>query len=240
MAVASTRMLIIGVSRQTYGRFAPLLERREFDVNRVPSSAAALELLTAVRFDVAVIASGITDPGLPETVRRMRASGCASRHASIVVLADAHDRAVAESLVGRGVSRIIDTLAPAEKLEHEVALLLETAPRLAIRLPTQLDTRLGKGPNKLFCQTENISTTGMLLRMPRRPPLNEQVDFEIHLPAHPDPLRGIATVVRYTQPDREGTDGIGARFDSFHRDDHDRLRAFLEKHLDANARRSLA
>jgi hypothetical protein len=232
-------MLIIGVSRETYGRFAPVLERREFDVNRVPSSAAALELLTAVRFDVAVVASGVADPGLPETVRRMRTPECASRHASIVVLADTHDRAVAQSLVGRGVSRIIDTLAPAEKLEHEVALLLETAPRLAIRLPTHLDTRLGKGPNKLFCQTENISITGMLLRMPRRPPLNEQVDFEIHLPAQSDPLRGVATVVRYTQPDREGTDGIGARFDSFSHSDHDRLKGFLEKHLDDTVHRPL-
>lgn len=51
MGSQSTDILVVGVDRERYARFAPLLERREFEVNRVPSSRAAQELLTSVRFE---------------------------------------------------------------------------------------------------------------------------------------------------------------------------------------------
>ena len=105
------------------------------------------------------------------------------------------------------------------------------APRLALRAPTRVVLNLDERPLRTFCQTENVSETGMLLRGFGHYPPGTTIDFEINIPGESDPIRGSAVIARVTNPALEHLEGVGARFDHFLGQDRARLTDYLSEHL---------
>lgn len=228
MAASRRNVLVVGVDPVHYERFAPLLRRADLDVDRVPSAAGAIALVNAVGFDVVIVHGEVVDAPLVDVVRAVRRPGGPSLRASVMVLATAASLAAAQELVGHGVNRVVEVDGSPERIQELVAVLLRTAPRLAVRLPARLDVQVGAGVNRLFCQTENMSASGMLVRMPRNLPLGEEVDFEVYLPGEREALEGTGKVVRHTRPDRENAVGVGMQFTAFKGDGRRRLSTCLD------------
>jgi hypothetical protein len=116
-------------------------------------------------------------------------------------------------------------------IREQMFSLLEVAPRTSVRLPTNLETALGGSGRELFCQTENISATGMFVRTRHRPSLGSTVVFKIHLADEGGTIFGRGEMVRHSSPDQEGIDGVAVRFLSFARDGAVRLQDFLENRV---------
>ena len=146
----------------------------------------------------------------------------------MVVLAEPHRVEAAQALMGRGVNRVMLVSDPPELIGQQISSLLHVAPRRAARLSTQLNANIGSGPMRSFCQTVNLSATGMLLRTQRRVGLGEEVAFEIQLGDQGGPLSGRGVVVRHAAGAGVGLEGIGIRFLDFEGDGESRLRSFLE------------
>jgi hypothetical protein len=91
--------------------------------------------------------------------------------------------------------------------------------------------QLEQRPLRTFCQTENVSETGMLLRGFGHYPPGTTIDFEINIPGQPDPIRGSATIARTTNLSLERLEGVGARFESFLGGDQGRLTEYLNEHI---------
>ncbi len=133
--------------------------------------------------------------------------------------------------VGVGINRAIPTDNAEELLAASIAELATVAPRLALRAPTRVVLQLEQRPLRTFCQTENISETGMLLRGFGHYPPGTTIDFEINIPGQSDPIRGTATIARTTNVSLERMEGVGARFQTFIGQDEGRLTEYLNDHL---------
>jgi CheY-like chemotaxis protein len=229
-----SRILVAGIERTAFEAFAPVLQRRELVVDRVSSQEAGIAVACSATFDLIILDSEPREQTLKEIVAAMRAPKCASRGAAILVLTEPNGVEAAQALLGHGVNRVMLTSDPPEIIGQQVAVLLEVAPRVETRLSTRLDTAVGEGANQLFCQTENVSASGMLVRTQRRLEIGEMVAFEIHLGDQEGPIAGRGEVRRYARPDREGVDGIGIRFVGFGVGGEERLGAFLRKALAHN------
>ena len=80
-----------------------------------------------------------------------------SRGAAILVLAEPDQVDVARALRSRGVNRVMLVTDPPEIICDQMANLLEVAPRVQIRLATNVEAALGTAGRELFCQTVNLS-----------------------------------------------------------------------------------
>jgi len=226
------KVVVAGIERENYEEFSPVLQRRELQVDLVPTAEAGVTLAASVKFDVIILNAETREQPLEDVVRAIRAAKGESRGAAILVLAKPEQVDEAQALMEKGVTRVMLVDDPPEIIGQQVAAMLEIAPRVDTRLSTRLDTALGDSANQLFCQTENVSVSGMLVRTQRRLSLGETVAFEIHIGDQDDgPIAGRGEVVRYARPDREGVDGIGIHFLGFAGGGKERLGSFLAEAL---------
>jgi hypothetical protein len=133
--------------------------------------------------------------------------------------------------VGVGINRAIASDDVNELLATSIMELSSVAPRVTLRAPTRVVLQLEQRPLRTFCQTENVSETGMLLRGFGHYPPGTSIDFEINIPGQPDPIRGSATIARTTNLSLERLEGVGARFESFLGADQGRLTDYLNEHI---------
>jgi hypothetical protein len=80
-----------------------------------------------------------------------------------------------------------------------------------------------------MCQTENVSTTGMLVRSNVGYPPGTRLGFEFLLLGDSRAVKGEAEVVRHTTIGREAVRGIGCRFVSFEGDGEKRFLEYMKK-----------
>ena len=126
-----------------------------------------------------------------------------------------------------GVERTIQTV---------VANCLNVASRVAVRLVTRVEVEIDGQRTAVLCQTENMSSSGLLLSGGRQYETGTRVSFQFLLPGHERPCGGIAEVVRHTTRGREGLDGIGVRFVSFTGDSRERFDSYLTSQKIKNSR----
>jgi hypothetical protein len=117
---------------------------------------------------------------------------------------------------------------PPEIICDQMANLLEVAPRVQIRLATNVEAALGNTGRELFCQTVNLSSTGMLIRTQHRPPLGTPVVFKIHLSDTVDTIFGRGEIVRHATTAQGGVDGSAIRVISFAKDGAQLLQDYME------------
>lgn len=228
MEHANAKVLAAGIERMTFERLAPVLRRDAVQVDWVATPEAGVSLAEKHRYDVILMDAEPCDWPLEKVVRSFRDTASPSRNAAILVLAEPDQVDVARALRSRGVNRVMLVTDPPEIICDQMATLLEVAPRVQIRLATNVEAALGNTGRELFCQTVNLSSSGMLIRTRHRPPLGTPVVFKIHVADPVGTIFGRGEIVRHATTDRGGVDGIAIRFVSFAKDGALRLQEYIE------------
>jgi DNA-binding NarL/FixJ family response regulator len=224
-----TKVLAAGIERMTFERLAPVLRRDAVQVDWVATPEAGVNLAGERRYDVILMDAVPCDWPLEKVVRSFREASSPSRNAAILVLAEPDQVDVARALRSRGVNRVMLVTDPPEIICDQMATLLEVAPRVQIRLATNVEAALGNTGRELFCQTVNLSSTGMLIRTQHRPPLGTPVVFKIHLSDTVGTIFGRGEIVRHATTGQGGADGVAIRFISFAKDGAQHLQDYMEK-----------
>jgi len=220
------------LGRDTFVRALEVVRGSDTELHHQPWNDNTLEFVQATRFDAIVIGFPGPITELRRFVQCIRSPGSASEHAGILLLAEPDHLAAAKTFVGIGVgiNRAIATSDLEELFVPMITDLTTVAPRIPLRAPTRVVLNLERRL-RTFCQTENVSETGMLLRGFGHYPPGTTIDFEINIPGQSDPIRGSATIARTTNVDHERLEGVGARFDNFLGTDRGRLTEYLNEHL---------
>jgi len=227
--VERRQTLFTGIGHNDVHRLVTALEPFPVDFHRVPWSDRLVAAVTGREFHLIFAAYPPLGMSLEFFVEALRHPTSASREAGLVVLADPRALAIVGRLLGRGVNRVNSRSDSSEAILESARPLLDVARRVRVRTPVELTTA---GPGSLVtarCLTEDLSTTGMLVRCPAPAPAGATVDFELAMPGEAAPIRGRARVARQTDPAREQILGVGASFVSFSGRDQDRLHAALQE-----------
>ncbi len=223
---APSGILVVEVEQAVFERIAPLLGRRSFEVDRFPDAGRALELLGAVPFRAVIVGYPLREMQLEDFLSAVR-SGSSSA-ASVAVLTTAEHRARAEGLLGGDVDLVLAAEKAPQETQRLLCALLDVSPRAAMRVLVRLDVRLdGAQSDKFLAQTEDISTSGMLVVTPKRYPVGSRARFALTLPIDPQPIQGEAEVTRHTDPASDRVRGMGFRFMAFAPADAERLQGYV-------------
>lgn len=228
MSDQQLKILAAGLERRAFERIAPELRRDALTVDWVATPEAGVALAVKDRYDVIIMDAEPCDWPLTKVVSEFRSAKSPSCDAAIMILSEPDQVDAARALKSRGVNRVMLISDPPNMIREQMFGLLEVAPRATVRLPTNLETALGDSGRELFCQTENLSTTGMFIRTRHRPPLGSKVVFKIHLANEGGTIYGRGEMVRHSSPGQERIDGFAVRFLSFARDGAAKLQDYLE------------
>jgi CheY-like chemotaxis protein len=225
----NTKVLAAGIDRVTFEQLVPVMQREAVKVDWVETPEEGVDLASGDRYDVIIMDAAVpADWPLEMVVKSFRAKSSTSRTAAILVLAEPDQVDVARALRSRGVNRVMLATDPPEIICDQVAALLEVAPRVHVRLTTNVEAALGEAGRELFCQTVNLSSTGMLIRTRHRPSLGTAVEFRINLPEDLGTICGRGDVVRHATKARGGIEGIAIRFVDFADDGVRQFRKYLD------------
>ncbi len=228
-ATKPRNVLAIGVTTEEFARVAPFLGRDDFDVDRFPSGAGALELTAHVVIEVLLVRYPLPDLELTEFLGTVRRDDSPCQRSPIVLLTLADKLEEAEKFIGRGANRAVDIETAEAEIQATISELVAVAPRKAGRFLARLEIRLGGAKDMILCQTENLSGSGMLIKTERRYDLGTRLNFEFTLSNDPRPVGGVAEVVRHTLIGRDKVGGIGVRFLSFAGDSQRRFESFIKR-----------
>lgn len=223
------RLLLLGADTPALQRVVPMLLRSDFQVHRVDQIAEALRLLGDSRFDLIIARYPLVDAPLSALVNGVRGTSSPSRAAGLLVLAEPAHVGDLAGFLGRGVNRVVNLDGPSDRLLHAVADLVGVAPRRLVRAVVDLELWMRRDMQRLLTLTDNVSSSGMLVRGGREFPVGAKVSFELMLPGGLAAIDGEAEVVRYTLVGVERLDGIGLAFLSFTSGSEQRLATFLER-----------
>ncbi|MEM1206438.1 MAG: PilZ domain-containing protein [Acidobacteriota bacterium] len=220
-------VLAIGVSPAEFRQLLPFLDRQSFDVDRFPSAAGALELVTRVGFEMLLVRYPLPDMELTHFLGRVRSPDSPCLRAPLLLLTNGEGAEGVDEFIGRGANKSINLEASEARIQETISSVLDVAPRKAARFLARLEIKIGDAADRILCQTENLSSTGMLIRTDRRYELGTEIEFEFELPDDPRDVRGVAEVVRHTKAGRDDVGGVGLRFLSFSGDSQRRFLTFL-------------
>jgi hypothetical protein len=225
----SLHVVMTRTDEETFTKAKAAVADSDIELDLAPWDDNTLDLVQSTHFDVVVIGFPGPITALRRFVQCIRSPGSASQRSGVMLLCEPRHLQAADTFVGIGVG-INRALASTDIQAGLVPTILElssVAPRATLRAPTRVVLHLEKRPLRTFCQTENISESGMLLRGFGHYPPGTTIDFEINIPGQPDPIRGRATIARTTNISLERMEGVGARFDDFREGDRTRLTDFL-------------
>ena len=227
MSQPSRNVLAIGVTQEEFDRLVPFLARQSFDVDRFPSAAGSLDLISKVPFELLLVRYPMRGMELESFLATVRRQDSPCLRSSLLLLAPAERLAEAQGYIGRGANRALSLEASEGEVQGTISSVLDVAPRKDARFMARLEIKIGGARDMILCQTENISASGMLFRSDRRYEIGTQIDFEFTLPRDPRPVSGVAQIMRYTTFGKEQGMGIGVRFLSFAGDSQRRFESYL-------------
>ena len=223
-------VLLVGLGPSAFEAIAPTLTSSHLLADYIHSGEGAIELASFLPFDAIVAAHPLPDIDLRQLVSAVRAPGSPSLHAGLVVVARGESVADAKELLGLGVNRVLSNDEAAQALPDVLGSLIAVADRVPFKMHGRIEL---PSRSLLSFQTENLSASGMLVRTDFPYRVGMQLPFELLNPDQAEPIRGVAEVVRSTQPDREHCPGVGARFVSFEGSGRERLEAVVRQELGA-------
>ena len=191
--------------------------------------AGALVCTSMLRYDGLVVAFPLTDVSIASFLGAVRKPDSPCRTSGIVLVAPQQRCADAEGFVSHGANRVVALEELEEGLRLAVEQVVGAAPRCPAKIPVRLQILAAGFARRVFCQSSNVSSSGMLLRLHHSYPIGTELSFEMLLPAEATPLRGRALVVRASVQGREPYPGIGASFVSFELNGAQRLATFLRR-----------
>ncbi len=240
MTAPRRHVLFVGAAPSVLAKVAPLLQRAEFAVHTSPPSEILFDLVRNTPFELVVVTYPLAELSIQALLDATREEGSSCRQAGFLLLSEPAALGEALQLVDRGANRAVASDWAEARLWQSFTDLLEVAPRVAVRVVVQLAVHLAHDTRLLECPMANLSRSGMLLCGPADLRPGTSLDFVFGLPEQAPPIRGRAELVRLTQPNREGFEGFGVRFVSFHDHDRDRLEQFIHRRLEHRAERARA
>jgi len=228
MGRAKRLILLAGIDRRLLEEEAPFLRRLSVEAHFAKRPAAAVPLVAENPYDLLMLGFPMADLQLPAFIAAVRGKDSPCRSAGILLLAEPDALDDARRLLGQGVNRVVPAAGAAEVFEKAVSELANVAPRCGMRTPVRMEVQLGEGRQRILCQTENLSATGMLLRGAQTFPVGSTLAFELTLPDVGGSLSGEAEVVRHTAP-KEGVHGFAVRFLSLADEGQKKISAFLDR-----------
>lgn len=179
MSVAS--VLVAGVDRQRLPT-ASVLRREEHPVEELPGARALLARIMRGDARLLLLGPGLTDPGLGETIRRIR-STTTLRHVSILAILP-EGSGSASDLLKAGANAVLQHPLDIERYESWVTRLLSVARRVDVRVSVQGEVlatpRQGDGRH-FSGLTRNLSQSGLLLASPLRLVVSAGTDLDLEL-----------------------------------------------------------
>jgi len=227
----SIQVLMTRTDESTFAKVKDAIRGADIDLQMAPWNDNTLELVQSNSFDAIIIGFPGPITALRRFVQCLRSDGSACQRSGVVLLCEPRHLEAAKTFVGigAGINRAICAADMNEILAQTLLDLSSVAPRSTLRAPTRVVLHLEQRPLRTFCQTENVSETGMLLRGFGHYPPGTTIDFEINIPGQSDPIRGQATIARTTNVSAEMMEGVGARFNDFRDGDRARLTEYLNE-----------
>ncbi len=225
------QVLMTRTDESTFAKVKGAIRGADIDLQMAPWNDNTLELVQSNSFDAIIIGFPGPITALRRFVQCLRSAGSACQRSGVVLLSEPRHLEAAKTFVGigAGINRAICAADMNETLTQTLLELSSVAPRSTLRAPTRVVLHLEQRPLRTFCQTENVSETGMLLRGFGHYPPGTTIDFEINIPGQSDPIRGQATIARTTNVSAEMMEGVGARFNDFRDGDRARLTEYLNE-----------
>jgi hypothetical protein len=220
-------VLVAGGPRSSFGELAPVLDRQKLTVIQVESVEDAVMYAQTALVELIILALEPTEMSLEEAIQTIRSRSSASKNASLLVLAEPGTEDGARQLIGHGVNRVMLTVDPPKYIALQVAELLEIPPRATMRLGTRMLVEVEDGFEMALGAVVNVSAAGLLLETDADLEPGQHVVISIDINPQVEPVAAKAEVVRKANPEREGIEGIGARFLSFAGDSQQRLEMIL-------------
>jgi hypothetical protein len=228
MTKKEKRILVTGLEKGTFERFAPELRREALKVDWTATLEEGVALGVKNRYDLIIMDAEPCDWPLPKVVGGFRSGSSMSSDSAIMVLSGPDHADAAQELKSCGVNRIMLISDPPEVIREQLLGLLNVAPRTSVRLPINLETAQRSIGGELFCQTENLSISGMFIRTRHRPQIGSTAAFKIHLADGGGTVTGRGEIIRHSSPEKEGIDGVAIRFLNFGGNDALKLRGYLK------------
>ncbi len=222
-------VLMTRTDESTFARVKDAIRGADINLQMAPWNDNTLELVQSTSFDAIIIGFPGPITALRRFVQCVRSPGSACQRSGVVLLSEPRHLEAAQTFVGigAGINRAICATDMNETMAQALLELSSVSPRSTLRAPTRVVLHLDQRPLRTFCQTENVSETGMLLRGFGHYPPGTTIDFEINIPGQSDPIRGQATIARTTNVSAEMMEGVGARFNDFRDGDRARLTEYL-------------
>ncbi len=203
------RALLLADEPERLGRFADSLRRARLSITRASIASEAERLVRTEAYDLVLLFLPVL--GAERLLGGIRAPGCASRTAGVLVVGAGEELIPGEIELGRQANRILPGECDLQAFEQDLAALLDVRPRTPLAEGGHLELTLHSGQH-LELWIENLSTSGMLLRALTPLAVGTVFGFSLELENEREPIRGRARVVRQAGENAFGHVGIGARF----------------------------
>ncbi|MGE5235408.1 MAG: PilZ domain-containing protein [Acidobacteriota bacterium] len=230
MAVAyletGRNLLLTGLRGPERGRVDASLAPYRHQFTDAPDGDIALRLTSRTRYDALIVSHPLQGAPLGPFLRTVRAPDSPCRRAGLVLVTPETTRQAAEAWVGRGANRVLALEDLDARLPEVLGPLLRVGPRVPLRAAVRLEV-VGRDLRRVFCESVNVSESGMLLRVPFSLPPGTELRFELFAAGARPPLRGFGRVVRQTRARVEPFPGIGVTFAGFAGDDGARFQDCL-------------
>ncbi len=229
VSLGDRHVLLVGAEPDTIRQLTPALRVSRFTVHTVPASELVLDLIQGTRFEVVLVCYPLADISIVNLIRAMRDRTSSCRNCGLLLLTQRDVTEQARSYLNRGANRVLTIDCGDQRLLQTVNELINVAPRVRIRTLVSVEVGIGLDRSEDLGRAENLSRTGMLLCGTRRFPVGTELDFEFFVDGCDEAVRGTAEVVRTTDPEREGVDGLGVRFSHLVPGSRERLDEILER-----------
>ncbi len=223
-------ILVVEVGPEDYDNVAPQLLQALFEVDRVPSAGAALELLSKVPFSAVICRHPFDTIETGEFLAVVKAPTSASRDAGIALVTSPNRVAEAGAFLAEGVDLVLSLADPQGEREAMLCTLLGIQPRRSLRVLVKLSVEIETGGTDRFVsQTHDVSASGLFVITRKDVDVGTSVGFQFSLPGEPFPFEGVAKVTRISDSRTAGPAGLGIHFKDFKNPDD---AARLQRRLD--------
>ncbi len=219
-------LLAAAISDQQFAKLGCSLPNSNILMDRAATGSITREMIRWFPFDIIVASYPFADEPIPLFLMALRDPSCPSRNAALMHITPAAMVEEARTVVGGGPNRVLLDSAPLEEIRSTIHQLLSVTPRMALRVLVRVSLKKERRKGPLLWQSENISTTGMLLRG-AQPPVGTLIGFEFTVPGNDRPIRGTAEVARHTVRGRDHIVGVAVRFTDFAAGSKLQLETFL-------------
>jgi len=222
-------ILVVAVDEDTYGEIASVLTRNDFAVDRIPTPAAALELVTLVSFKAIIVNHPLSAMPLDDFLAEIKGAGSASSEALVAVFVSSKKSADDLGVTPDSVDVVIGPFGGQSERDRQLCKLLGIVPRAAVRVNVNTEvTLVDHQNNSLVAQTKDLSTSGFFAITDRLAPVGSYARAIFSLPDDPSPFVAEAEIVRHAGGSTGENQGMGLRFTSFQDGHLNRLSRFLE------------